>query len=406
MNKIMLAAAAAAIGIFAGIGAEAIAAQGDVTVTAPNALPEAGAPGAEKVKVELYGFAQMDAIYDFNRVNPAWNATLRPSRIPVVCPGDPGCGNDGEAILSVRQSRLGVKALVPTSQGALTTRFEFDLFGVGVDEGQTTFRLRHAYGELGHFLAGQTNSLFMDGDVFPNTIDYWGPNGMIFFRNVQARWTPINANGRKFAVAIEDPGAGLDTSSAGMGAMSSHDPFPDVTAQYRMDHSWGHVQVAGILRRLGFETPAGASGDPSGTKNGYGVNVSGSYKLRDKNKLMAQVAYGEGISAYINDCCSDLGSDAAGNVETLPLLGWLLYYDHYWNARWSSSVGWSETLQNNSAGQLATAFHKGQYASANLLHYPAKNVLTGVELLYGTRENKDGASNSDTRVQFSAKFDF
>ena len=28
------------------------------------------------------------------------------------------------------------------------------------------------------------------------------------------------------------------------------------------------------------------------------------------------------------------------------------------------------------------------------------------ELLYGSRENKDGASGDDARVQFSAKFDF
>jgi hypothetical protein len=32
--------------------------------------------------LELYGFAQLDAIQDFNRVNPDWDATLRPSRIP------------------------------------------------------------------------------------------------------------------------------------------------------------------------------------------------------------------------------------------------------------------------------------------------------------------------------------
>ena len=406
MKTMMLAAALAAIPITGSLSIEAFAAQGDVAVTAPNAQPEAGAPGAEKVRVELYGFAQMDAIYDFNRVNPAWNATLRPSRIPVNCPGDPGCGNDGEAILSVRQSRLGVRAFVPTSRGELSTRFEFDMFGVGVDEGQTTIRLRHAYGEIGQFLAGQTNSLFMDGDVFPNTIDYWGPVGMIFFRNVQARWTPIRTEGMKFAVAVEDPGAGIDTDSAGLTGVASHDAFPDVTAQLRLDRPWGHAQVAGILRRLGFETPAAPDAGPSGTKNGYGINLSGSYKLRGKNKLMAQLAYGQGIAAYINDCCSDLGSDAAGNVETLPLLGWLLYYDHYWNQRWSSSVGWSETLQDNSDGQATDAFHRGQYMSANLLHYPAKNILTGVELLFGSRENKNGDSNSDTRVQFSAKFDF
>ena len=69
--------------------------------------------------------------------------------------------------------------------------FEFELFGTGVDAGQTTFRLRHAYGELGHFGAGQTWSPFMDPDVFPNSIEYWGPNGMVFFRNVQARWMPL-----------------------------------------------------------------------------------------------------------------------------------------------------------------------------------------------------------------------
>ena len=32
--------------------------------------------------------------------------------------------------------------------------------------------------------------------------------------------------------------------------------------------------------------------------------------------------------------------------------------------------------------------------------------MTGVELLYGSRENKDGASGDDTRVQVTAKFDF
>jgi len=25
----------------------------------------------------------------------------------------------------------------------------------------------------------------------PNTIEYWGPTGMVFFRNVQVRWTPV-----------------------------------------------------------------------------------------------------------------------------------------------------------------------------------------------------------------------
>src|SRR6478609_5983439 len=141
--------------------------------TAP--APAAKAPKNKDAQFEVYGFAQMDYVQDFKRVNPAWDDTLRPSRIPTA---DGTFGTDGQAILSARQSRLGVNAKLPIGDQTVVTKFEFDLFGVGGDEGQTTIRLRHAYGEWNSILAGQTNSLFMDGDLFPNTIDYCGPSGM------------------------------------------------------------------------------------------------------------------------------------------------------------------------------------------------------------------------------------
>src|SRR4029079_10826603 len=100
---------------------------------------------AEKGKAwfDVYGFGQVDYIQDFNRVNPAWDATLRPSRIPTT---EGTYGSNGQAILSARQSKIGAKANLPTDAGDVFTKFEFDFFGVGSDEGQTTIRLRHAYG--------------------------------------------------------------------------------------------------------------------------------------------------------------------------------------------------------------------------------------------------------------------
>jgi hypothetical protein len=379
-------------------------------VVAPNQVPETGVADAGKARLEIYGFAQADFIYDFNRVDPDWNATLRPSKIPVNCPGDAGCGKDGETIFSVRQSRLGFNGFLPTSQGELKTKFEFDLFGVGDDAGQTTIRVRHVYGELGPFLAGQTNSLFMDGDVFPNTIDYWGPGGMIFFRTVQGRWTPWTQDGMKVSVALESPGAAIDVGNAvNPDGWQAHNKFPDLTGQFRMEPAWGHFQAAGILRYLGFENPTlpGIS-DASGSVTGYGLNLSGSYKLGGgKNKLMGQLAFGKGIAAYFNDCCVDIAPNGAlTDAEAVPAVGWLVYYDHYWNEKFSSSIGWSQQIQNNTGGQAGNAFHRGDYASANLLFYPVKNVMTGVELLYGKRENKDGESGDDSRVQFSAKYNF
>ena len=162
-----------------------------------------------KQSFEIYGFAQADAIYDFGRMNPDWDDAFRPSKI-----ANPAgiYGSDGQASVSVKQSRFGVKGTMPTSEGhaPIDFKFEFDLFGVGADAGQTTFRLRHAYGEWGSLLAGQTNSIFMDIDVFPNVIDYWGPNGMVFWRNVQIRWTPWKTESSSFAVGIEEPSNDID----------------------------------------------------------------------------------------------------------------------------------------------------------------------------------------------------
>ena len=43
----------------------------------------------------------------------------------------------------------------------------------------------------------------MDPDVFPNTIDYWGPAGMVFLRNPQIRWTPVHQENLSLALALE-----------------------------------------------------------------------------------------------------------------------------------------------------------------------------------------------------------
>ena len=158
---------------------------------------------------EVYGFAQADYIQDIGgRLDQSWDDAFRPSKICL----DGACGDDGQSSISVKQSRFGVKGALPTGASGtpMNFKFEFDLFGTGVDAGQTTFRLRHAYGEWGSFLAGQTNSLFMDGDTFPNTIDYWGPTGMVFYRNVQIRWTPYKTDTSHFAIAIERPGNDVD----------------------------------------------------------------------------------------------------------------------------------------------------------------------------------------------------
>ncbi len=127
---------------------------------------------AEQKSFEVYGFVMTDAGYNANQIHPDWFDVIRPTKLPSY---EGEFGTDGNAYFSVRQTRFGVKSYLPTSLGELKTTFEFELFGTGVDAGQTTFRLRHAYAELGKFGVGQYWSPFMDADVFPNTLEYWGP---------------------------------------------------------------------------------------------------------------------------------------------------------------------------------------------------------------------------------------
>src|SRR6202007_1049426 len=156
--------------------------------------------------VDFYGFAMLDSGYQFGTNDPNWFDVVRPTKLPAF-PGE--FAPDGKVFYGVRQTRFGVKALTPTSLGDLKTLFEFELFGTGVDAGQTTFRLRHAYGEIGHFGGGQTWTVFMDPDVQPATLEYWGPNGLVWFRNVQFRWMPLQGR-NALTIGLERPGASGD----------------------------------------------------------------------------------------------------------------------------------------------------------------------------------------------------
>ena len=92
---------------------------------------------------EIYGFAMLDIGHDFKQIHPDWfdDAARSPScRVQRTSSArtaarSPACGRAGSA------SDVSID---PTELGELKTIFEFELFGTGVDAGQTTFRLRHA----------------------------------------------------------------------------------------------------------------------------------------------------------------------------------------------------------------------------------------------------------------------
>jgi len=365
-------------------------------------------------RMEIYGFAQADFIYDFKQVDPDWYDVLRTTKLPSYADQ---FGADGHFWASVRQTRFGVKGWVPTSLGEIKTIFEFELFGVGVDAGQTTIRLRHAWGELGAFGAGQTWSPFMDPDVFPNQLEYWGPTGMPFFRNVQVRWMPIQGESR-VTFALERPGAsgdgGVYADRVELDNVQARFSLPDLSAEFRKGGGWGYVELSGIVRHMQWDDVLDDEFDLSGDAIGWGAHLSSNLKLGKTGTVRLSAVYGEGIQNYMNDAPVDVGLQSnPGNATTpvtgepLPMLGLVAFYDHNWSSRFSSAIGYSMLDIENSDLQTADAFERGHYALANLLYYPVPGVMTGVELQWGRRENNDdGWTTEDYRVQFSFKYNF
>ena len=375
----------------------------------------AAAQPASKPSFEIYGFAMLDIGHNFKQINPNWFDTMRVTRLPSF--EDEFCC-DNNTFAGVRQSRLGVRSTTPTDLGDLKTTFEFELFGTGVDEGQTTFRLRHAYGEVGQFGAGQYWSPFMDPDVFPNSLEYWGPTGMVFFRNVQFRYIALANDIHNVVVAVERPGAsgdaGVYADRVELQNIRARFPLPDFSGAYKYSQSWGYVRAAGMLRYLKWDDILDDAFDLSGDATGWGINLSTNWKPTSNDVVRVQFVFGEGIQNYMNDSPVDVGiennfTDPVTPIvgKPLPITGLVAFLDHNWNAKFSSTVGYSRQDIDNTDGQAANAFKSGQYALGNLLYTPVPNVMLGAEFQWGRRENfSDGFSSDGVKLQFSFKYNF
>src|SRR5262245_17888052 len=213
-------------------------------------------------KYKWYGFVRLDAIYDFRPI--ASTDDFVTSAIPIPQ------GDGQNFVLTPRYTRFGFDTETPIQihDWTLKTRIEMDFFNGNTSGafGSFPLRLRFAWADFGPFLIGQAASLFMDYDVFPNVLDYEGPPGMVLMRQ------PIFALHReigdriKVSVGVEqpysdiqwfdganwikNPGNGIITTP---GVARNIQDVPDLTWNIRYVGTYGHVQLAGIARKLTYQ---------------------------------------------------------------------------------------------------------------------------------------------------------
>jgi hypothetical protein len=352
---------------------------------------------------QIGGYVQLDSIFDTDRIGNKDAFVV--SSIPT---GGEKTGA-GTSNFSIRQTRLFLKTQTPTDNwGSLVTYVEIDFFGTDGSEP----RIRHAYGQVGdknQLLAGQTWTAFQDATVFPSTLDFQGPPGLITNRRPQVRYRHDWDNKWTVVVAIEDPSSELTVPTGFAGQKST--PLPDFAGNVRWSPDWGHVQLSGVVRFLQFDPDDGSRENDVG----YGLNLTGSVKTikldaKHTDSVLYQVAGGNGIARYVNDT-NGLGLDAVlsasgEHLNGLGVFAGMLAYQHWWTPKWGSTFAYSYVNVDNASGEAGSDYHTGQYAVANVRYYPAERVMVGGEVLYGVREDNDGDKGDDVRLQLSVQYRF
>ena len=350
-------------------------------------------PGTD-TRYIIAGYVQLDAMMTRKELTGDEKDTFLASAIPF---GDAG----SDARLGIRASQINALLYTPTSWGGFRAIAQADLFAYEEGARPNLTQLAARFGEF--LTVGKTYSTFMDDEGWPTTIDYNGPSGAVFSRQVIVRASLPLTEGLRLEAAAEDPQAEFSAGGPAFTVNGSAER-PDLVARLRFGGERLHAQVAGLSRSVTYTAQAG--GSASRKLSGQGVSVSGGVQIGEEDRLLAQWNRGEGISRYFNDGLSGIGTvfDDGGTLQPLELTGWYLYYERKWASRWRTTAGVSELRTDSEGLRPAGDLTRMRYSSVNLVHRLSENLLVGAELLYGQARRIDGAEASDTRLHLTARY--
>jgi len=333
------------------------------------------------------------------------------SSIPVE--GSADAGKDSRFVLTAAPSRFNLDLRTPTGVGAMRAFIEGDFAGGG-----KVFRLRHAYGQWGGLVVGQTWSTFADPEAEPDGIDFEGLNAIALFRQPQVRYTYRLGESFSLAGALENAAPDI-TNALGVSQV------PDLVLRARWRPSEGervlgmgflrkdaHVNLALLFRQIRGE----AADRPNSTlsADGFGVGLSGRLTApwqAERAQITFSAYAGSGIGRYITDLGTLGGQDAyydpaTGTIEALPVLAWYLGYERSWTRQFRSTFTYGTVLVDNLAVQPANSFHQTNRGSLNLTWSPIPRLDLVAEFLFGNRIDKGGQRGSSSQLQLGSNFRF
>jgi len=255
-----------------------------------------------------------------------------------------------------------------TKTGKFNTKIEGDFFG----SGNTTFRLRHAYGSYGNWLAGQNWTNFMHLSAYPGTVDFQGPAGALFARQTQLRYTTGG-----FSASIEDPLANSDQ--------------PAITAAYKYKAGGRTLKIAGIYN--------GDVTDGVVEDDAYGISIGASTPLWSGAGLRVQYTTGTGVSPYL------INGGAArfdANGDALDVDGYSIALTQKAGPGTAGIAFGNVEFDDGAVGTTESI----QTLHVNYTVKPTKNLAVGLEYYTGERDLFGGGSSDADRILSTMKYSF
>ena len=349
-----------------------------------------------KYKVKLMGSVRVNSYYDFKGM-PNREGFL-PYDIPV---GEQTIDNLASVYIGARQSRIGIEGSGNTKVGTIKTYMEVDF----ASSTSSFWRLRHAFVEWNYFKLGYTWSTFMDNASLPNTVDFEGPNSALVKRHGVIRFEKKFGEKSIFGIALEAPETDYYNPADSLVPDLNKQSNFDIVSRYKLLHQKGHVQLAGIFRRIDYVEKSQMS-----LMYGWGLMLSSAMDLNIKHSIYIQYSLGDGIANYYVGFAGR-GLDAIYNpasekMNLRSIQGGFFSYNYKFSAWLNFSITYGLSHIDLYEFEPEDAFKSSQYLAINAFYKPIETINIGLELTRGKRVNKDNQSGNAARISLLARFDF
>lgn len=360
----------------------------------------------QKYIMGIGGYVKGTISMDFNGTinNPAYFTT---SAIPI----NPLPGNNLLTQFNVNQSSLFYN-LVSLSDNK--TKFgayiNMNFSGAGY-----TPQIEDAYITYGGWLIGRTTSIFTDAAAIPPTIDSEGPNGLTYKTNNVINFRGHVGKHFSTGIGLEMPSTDF-TVSANQSVTNQF--IPDIPSY--IQYTWGkgnnsHVRLSSIIRNVNYRNNIQ---DKNNIISTYACQLSGLVTVKEKLTFYYQLAYGSGITTYIQDVSGlkldfmpnniiDHQNKKAGELDKVKSLAYYAGLQYNFNPRTFLSCTFSQVDVDIPDNYDDTSLYKeGYYLATNFFWYAKPNVQVGAEYLYGKRVDQNDKWGEANRIQVMLQYNF